>query len=117
MSEEIKKIEAIFKDEQLNEVKDALEAAGFVSMTITPVRGRGRQGGISLEWRASTYRVDLLHKILLSIVVKAEDVEKVIEIITAVCQNDVTGGGGKIFVSPIEQVIRMRGGETGLNAI
>jgi len=117
MTQDIKKIEAIFKDEQLTEVKDALEAAGFISMTIIPVRGRGRQGGISLEWRATTYRVDLLHKILLSIVVKAEDVSTVVEIITAICQNDVTGGGGKIFISPIEQVIRMRGGETGLDAI
>lgn len=113
----IKKIEAIVKDEQLNEVKDALEAAGFMGMTITPVRGRGRQGGISLEWRASTYRVDLMHKILLTIVVKAEDVKTVTDVIIEVCKNDPTAGGGKIFISTIDEVIRIRSGETGLDAI
>jgi nitrogen regulatory protein P-II 1 len=113
----IKKIEAVVKDEQIAEIKDALEAAGFLSMTLTPVRGRGRQGGMSLEWRASTYKVDFLHRVMLTLVVKESDVQTITDILIRVCQSDVTGGGGKIFISPVDEVIRIRTGERGIDAL
>ncbi|MBY0403484.1 MAG: P-II family nitrogen regulator, partial [Cyanobacteria bacterium] len=64
----MKKIEAIFPEEQLDTVKKELDAAGFVGMTLYYVKGRGHQGGILLEWRAGTYQVDFLPKVLLMIV-------------------------------------------------
>lgn len=113
----LKKIEAIFKEDHLGPVKEALEEAGFIGMTIASVKGRGRQGGISLEWRASTYRVDWLPKVCLSIVVKESDVEAITDLIIKVCRGDISGGGGKIFVSPVDQVIRISTGETGIDAL
>jgi len=107
----MKRIEAIIKEENLDGVKDALDAAGFTGLTVLNCRGRGTQGGINLEWRARTYRVDLLHKLMLMLVVKDEDVQTVVDCIVSVCQSDPTAGAGKIFISPVEQVIRIRTGE------
>ena len=113
----MKRIEAIIKEENLEAVKAALDANGFVGLTVLHCRGRGKSGGISLEGRAGTYRVDLLHKIMLMLVVRDEDVARVTDSIMAVCQTDPTGGAGKIFISPIEDVIRIRTGERGEEAI
>lgn len=113
----MKRVEAIIKEETLEAIKDGLEAAGFTSMTIFNCRGRGTSGGINLEWRVGTYRVDFLHKILLMLIIKDEEVNKVTDIIINVCKADETGGAGKIIISPIEDVIRIRTGERGHNAI
>jgi nitrogen regulatory protein P-II 1 len=113
----MKRIEAIIKEENLDTVKSALDAAGFAGMTIFNCRGRGTSGGINLEWRAGTYRVDFLHKMMLMLVVKDDDAPKVIDIIVNVCREDQTGGAGKIFVSPVEEVIRIRTGERNENAL
>lgn len=113
----MKRIEAIIKEENLDTVKAALDTAGFVGMTIFNCRGRGTSGGINLEWRAGTYRVDFLHKIMLMLVVKDDDAPKVIDIIMEVCREDLTGGAGKIFVSPVEEVIRIRTGERNESAL
>lgn len=106
----MKKIEAIIRPEKLQDVKDALSKENINSITITEVRGRGEQGGITLEWRVGEYRVDLLPKIKLEIVAADEKVNKIIDII---CNSARTGeiGDGKIFIYPVESVIRIRTGE------
>lgn len=113
----MKRIEAIIKEEQLPAVKDALEAAGYTGMTIFPVRGRGTGGGLELEWRAGKYKVDFLHKMMLMLVVKDEYYKVVVEIIVDVCKEDQTGGAGKIFVSTVDEVIRIRTGERNTEAL
>jgi nitrogen regulatory protein P-II 1 len=112
----MKKIEAIIRSEKLGEIKNALAVAGFIGLTTYEVKGRGRQKGIMLQYRTQEYRVDMLAKTKIELVVDDADVEKVIEII---CGSGHTGniGDGKIFVLPIEQVIRVRTGERGKEAI
>ncbi|MBI4344540.1 MAG: P-II family nitrogen regulator [Euryarchaeota archaeon] len=112
----MKKIEAIVRREKLTAVKTALEEKGFVGMTIEEVKGRGRQKGITLEWRAGPYRVEFLPKVKLQIVADDKDCET---IIGTICETARTGkvGDGKIFVYPVEEVIRVRTGERGKDAI
>jgi nitrogen regulatory protein P-II 1 len=104
-------IKTILKPERFEFVKKALEEKGFISMTITEVRGRGEQKGISLEYRGGLMTVDMLPKIQLEIVVKEKDVDTVI---TTITESARTGkiGDGKIFVIPVERSIRIRTGET-----
>ncbi|OGC33088.1 transcriptional regulator [candidate division WOR-1 bacterium RIFOXYB2_FULL_48_7] len=108
----MKKIEAIIRSEKLDELREALDAKGLSSMTVTDVRGRGAQKGITLEWRVGEYTVEFLPKIKVEIIVNDQQAETVIKIITGVCQ---TGniGDGKIFVLPVEQAVRIRTGERG----
>lgn len=113
----MKKIEAVIKEGYLDAVRKALDIAGFSSMTVYPVRGRGASGGIELEWRAGTYKVDFLHKVLLMIVVKEEHYRQVVDIIVNVCKDDLTAGAGKIFVSTVDEVIRIRTGESNREAL
>nr|7P4V_A Chain A, GlnK1 from Methanothermococcus thermolithotrophicus [Methanothermococcus thermolithotrophicus DSM 2095] len=112
----MKKVEAIIRPERLDIVKNALSDAGYVGMTVSEVKGRGIQGGIVERYRGREYIVDLLPKIKIEMAVNDEDVEKVIDII---CENAKTGefGDGKIFVIPIEEVVRVRTGERGNDAI
>jgi nitrogen regulatory protein P-II 1 len=107
----MKLIKTIIKPERFEFVKKALEDRGFVSMTITEVRGRGEQKGISLEYRGGLMTVDILPKLQIEIVVKEKDVDQVITIIT---ESARTGkiGDGKIFVIPVEKAIRIRTGES-----
>jgi len=97
-------------------VKAALEKIGIVGMTVTEVSGRGRQKGIALQWRAGEYRVDFLPKLKLEIVVKDEDVDKVVRIMA---RSAWTGkvGDGKIFVFLVKKAIRIRTGESGEKAL
>jgi nitrogen regulatory protein P-II 1 len=106
----MKKIEAIIRPEKLQDVKDALFKESINGITLTEVKGRGEQGGITLEWRVGEYKVDFLPKIKLEIVTEDEKVNKVIEII---CNSARTGeiGDGKIFVFPVESVTKIRTGE------
>jgi nitrogen regulatory protein P-II 1 len=112
----MKKIEAIIRQERLGPVKAVLEKRGIVGMTVTEVSGRGRQKGIPLQWRAGEYRVDFLPKLKLEIVVKDGDVNKIIQ---CIARSAWTGkvGDGKIFVSPVEKVVRIRTGESGEKAL
>jgi nitrogen regulatory protein P-II 1 len=112
----MKKIEAIIRPEKLGDIKTALARAGFIGLTIYEVKGRGRQKGIVLSYRTSEYRVDLLPKTKLELIVHDKDVEKVIDII---CETGKTGnmGDGKIFIIPVEEVIRVRTSERGKEAI
>ena len=107
----MKLIKAILKPERFEFVKKALEDKGFVSMTVTDVRGRGAQKGISLEYRGGLMTVDMLPKILIEIVVSEKDVDAVISIITDSARTGKIGDG-KIFVIPVEKSIRVRTGET-----
>jgi nitrogen regulatory protein P-II 1 len=112
----MKKIEAIIKPFKLDDVKEALHGIGVQGLTITEVKGFGRQKGHTELYRGAEYVVDFLPKIKLDVVVAAEQVEAVIE---AVAGAAGTGriGDGKIFVTPLEEVIRIRTGERGSDAV
>ena len=112
----MKKIEAIIKPFKLDDVKDALNRIGVKGMTISEVRGFGRQLGHTEIYRGAEYRVDFVSKIKIDIAVEADLVDKVVAAITA---GSKTGkiGDGKIFVSTVEQTIRIRTGETGPQAL
>ncbi|MDO8724513.1 MAG: P-II family nitrogen regulator [Candidatus Methanoperedens sp.] len=112
----MKKIEAIIRPEVLDQVRIALEGKGIVGMTVTEVEGRGRQKGISLQWRAGEYRVEFLPKIRIDMVVDDELVEPAIEAITSIAKTG-RSGDGKIFIYPVEEVIRLSTGERGKEAI
>lgn len=111
-----KKIEAIFREEKLNDVKEALYKIGIVGMNVTEVRGHGRQGGIVLAGRTGTYKVDFLPRVQLNVVLSDHNVEKTIATIREAAQ---TGniGDGLIFVYPVDEVIRIRTGERGHDAL
>ena len=112
----MKKIEAIIREEKLDAVKKCLEDVGYMGMTVTEVVGRGHQKGLVLQWRAGEYRVDLLPKLKVEVVVMDEDVSRVTScIITAARTGEM--GDGKIFVMAVENVIRIRTGEDGINAV
>lgn len=112
----MKKIEAIFRTEKLEPVQAALAGLGILGMTVTEVSGRGRQRGISLQWRAGEYRVELLPKVKVEVVVLEEDLGKALN---AIVRSARTGerGDGKIFVLPVENAVRVRTGDEGENAI
>jgi nitrogen regulatory protein P-II 1 len=112
----MKKIEAIIREERLDAVKKALEEKSYFGMTVSEVSGRGKQKGISLQWRAGEYRVDLLPKLKIELVVLDEDVRVAIDAIVRHARTGQTGDG-KIFVLPIEGVVRVRTGDRDENAI
>jgi nitrogen regulatory protein P-II 1 len=106
----MKLIKAVLKPERFEFVKKALEDKGFISMTITEVKGRGEQKGISLEYRGGLMTVDMLPKIQIEIVVRDSDIDTVVTIITDASRTGKIGDG-KIFVMPVERSIRIRTGE------
>ena len=112
----MKKIEAIIKPFKLDEVKDALQEIGLQGITVLEAKGFGRQKGHTELYRGAEYVVDFLPKVKIEVVLGDELVEKAIEAIKSAAS---TGriGDGKIFVSPIEEAIRIRTGETGMEAI
>ena len=112
----MKKVEAIIKPFKLDEVKEALHAIGIQGMTVTEVKGFGRQKGHTELYRGAEYVVDFLPKIKVEIAVKDEMVDKVVQ---AIVQAANTGriGDGKIFVMPVEETIRIRTGERGPDAV
>jgi nitrogen regulatory protein P-II 1 len=112
----MKKIEAIIKPFKLDEVKDALHEVGLQGITVIEAKGFGRQKGHTELYRGAEYVVDFLPKVKIEIVLEDNLVERAIEAITNAAR---TGriGDGKIFVSPVEQAIRIRTGETGGDAI
>ncbi|BBO33964.1 P-II family nitrogen regulator [Lacipirellula parvula] len=112
----MKKIEAIVRHHKVDEVKEALIAIGFQGMTITEVRGFGRQRGHTETYRGTEYTVDFVPKVKIEIVVGDELLDKAISaIVTAAKTGQV--GDGKIFVSNLAEVVRVRTGETGAAAI
>ena len=111
-----KKIEAIFREEKLTAVKEALAEIGIVGMNVLEVRGHGRQGGIELAGRIGTYKVDLLPRVQLNIVLSDHNVERTIQTIQQAARTGSIGDG-IIFVYPVEEVIRIRNGERGHDAL
>ena len=112
----MKKVEAIIKPFKLDEVKESLSAIGVQGLTVSEIKGFGRQKGHTELYRGAEYVVDFLPKVKLEII--AAD-EKVADIVAAIEKSAKTGriGDGKIFVLPIEEVIRIRTGERGTDAI
>jgi nitrogen regulatory protein PII len=112
----MKKIEAIIKPFKLDEVKEALNEIGIKGMTITEVKGYGRQKGHKEIYRGAEYVVDFIPKIKIEIIVAADQANEVVETIRK-SANTGKLGDGKIFISSIEGAIRVRTGETGKDAI
>jgi nitrogen regulatory protein P-II 1 len=112
----MKKILSIIRPDKLEEVKQALEEIGCHGLTIKEVRGRGRQLGITESYRGHDYKVDMLPKTEIEIVTNEKDLENIVDtIIKTARTGDI--GDGKIFISPVEEVIRIRTGERGEKAI
>ncbi len=112
----MKKIEAVIKPFKLDEVKEALQEVGLKGMTITEVKGFGRQKGHTELYRGAEYVVDFLPKVKVEVVLQDELVDRAVEAIRNAAQ---TGriGDGKIFISTVEEAIRIRTGESGVDAI
>ena len=112
----MKKIEAVIKPLKLDEVKDELNNIGVMGLTVSEVKGYGRQKGHTELYRGAEYAVDFLPKIKIELIVNDNIVDSVIDVIKKKAH---TGriGDGKIFVSSVEEIVRIRTGETGKNAI
>jgi len=112
----VKKIEAIIKPFKLDEVKEALQEVGIQGLSVIEVKGFGRQKGHTELYRGAEYVVDFLPKVKIEVVLTDDMVEPAIEAIIAAARTDKIGDG-KIFVTPVEQAIRIRTGESGDDAI
>lgn len=112
----MKRIESIIRPEKLESVRRALENIGYSGVMISEVEGHGKQKGVIQQWRGEKYKVDLLPKIKIEIIVKDSDAER---ITNAIISSAKTGeiGDGKIFISSVEEAIRIRTGEKGEKAI
>lgn len=110
------KIEAIIKPFKLDDVTDALQEIGISGLSVTEIRGFGRQRGHTELYRGAEYVVDFLPKVKVDIVIEDSMRDRVVE---AICQTANTGkiGDGKIFISRIEDIVRIRTGETGVDAL
>jgi len=112
----MKKVEAVIKPFKLDDVREALSEIGITGMTVTEVKGFGRQKGHTELYRGAEYVVDFLPKMRVEVVVSDEQVERCVESITSAAQTGKIGDG-KIFVTPVERVIRIRTGEEDENAL
>ncbi|MBE9230148.1 P-II family nitrogen regulator [Cuspidothrix issatschenkoi LEGE 03284] len=112
----MRKVEAIIRPFKLDEVKIALVNAGIVGMTVSEVRGFGRQKGQTERYRGSEYTVEFLQKLKVEIVVEDALVDMVVDKIIAAARTGEIGDG-KIFISPVEQVVRIRTGEKNIEAV
>jgi nitrogen regulatory protein PII len=112
----MKLITAIVKPFKLDDVKDALKAAGAVGMTVTEVRGTGRQGGHTETYRGSEYQIDFVPKVKIEIVVDDRAVDAAVDAVLAAA---ATGkiGDGKVWVTAVDELVRIRTGERGADAI
>jgi nitrogen regulatory protein P-II 1 len=112
----MKKIEAIIKPFKLDEVKEALQEVGVQGLSVIEVKGFGRQKGHTELYRGAEYIVDFLPKVKIEVVLDDDQVDAAIEAIVDAAKTEKIGDG-KIFVSPVEQALRIRTGETGVDAI
>jgi nitrogen regulatory protein P-II 1 len=112
----MKRIEAIIRPERVNAVTKALEEKGYVGLTLIDVKGRGRQKGIKLQWRAGEYQVDILPKVKVEVVVSSKNIDDVCKAILGAAKTGRVGDG-KIFITPVEEIIRVRTGEKGDKAV
>ena len=112
----MKKIEAIIKPFKLDEVREGLSEVGITGLTVTEVKGFGRQKGHTELYRGAEYVVDFLPKVMIEVVVADEAVERCVEAIVKAARTGKIGDG-KIFVTPVERVVRIRTGEEGDEAV
>ncbi|WP_152657305.1 P-II family nitrogen regulator [Oceanobacillus sp. CFH 90083] len=112
----MKKVEAIIRPEKFQDLREKLAAIGFDGLTVTEVAGTGKQKGKVGVYRSTEFKVTLLSKLKIELVVSDERVDDIIKHIVDACKTDQIGDG-KIFISSIEQVIRIRTGESGIKAI
>jgi len=112
----MKKIEAIVRPEKLEFVRKSLEAAGYPGIMITEIQGHGKQRGFTQQWRGEEYRVDLLPKVKVEIVVNDGDVKRILQTIIS-CAKTGNVGDGKIFVYDVAEAVRIRTGEYGEVAV
>jgi nitrogen regulatory protein P-II 1 len=112
----MKKIEAIIQPHKLDPVKEALKAAGIDGLTISEVHGYGRQKGHTEVYRGSEYKVDVLPKVKIELVLDDADLDRVVTVITEAARSGKIGDG-KIFVSTIDEVVRIRNGDRGATAL
>lgn len=112
----MKKLEIFIREEALDAVKNALQAIGIVGMNVFEVRGHGRQGGVELSWRGTSYHMDLLPKMQVNVILSDHNVEKAIETIISAARTGKEGDG-LVFVYPVEDVVRIRTGERGREAL
>ena len=109
-------VTAVIKPHKLDEVKDALKAIGVTGLTVTEVKGFGRQGGKTETYRGAEYTVDFLPKVKVEVVVDTFDTEKVIDTVTAAARTGKIGDG-KIWVTSVGRLVRIRTGEEGVDAV
>ena len=112
----MKKIEAIVRPEKVDDVRKALEKAGYPGVTITEVEGHGKQKGVTRQWRGESYKVDLLPKVKLEIVVSDKDADRTVGAVASAAKTGAVGDG-KIFVSDIKDVVRIRTSDRGDDAL
>jgi len=112
----MKLITAIIKPFKLDEVKDALKAAGVVGMTITEVRGFGRQGGHTETYRGAEYQIDFVPKTKVELVVDDDQTDRVVDLLVEAARSGKIGDG-KVWVTPVESLVRIRTGESGSAAL
>ena len=113
----LRKVEAIIRPEKVSEVKEALQKLGYPGITIVDVKGHGKQKGLVQQFRGKEYKIDILPKVKIELVVNGS--HKLDDILNVIIENARTGetGDGKIFVWPLEDVIRIRTGEKGNDAV
>ncbi len=109
-------VTAIIKPFKLDDVKAALKTAGVVGITVTEVKGFGRQGGHTETYRGTEYQIDFVPKVKLEVVIDDVEMDKVVDVLVAAA---ATGkiGDGKVWVTPVEAIVRIRTGESGVDAI
>ena len=112
----MKRIVAVIRDEMFESVKKALVEVGCEGMTVSSVKGRGRQLGIKESYRGSSYCIDLIPKTCIELIVNEEDLERILDVIIESARTGEVGDG-KIFDSNVEEVIRIRTGERGSDAV
>lgn len=112
----MKKVEAIIRPEKLDEVRKSLERLGYPGIMISGIEGHGKQKGFVQQWRGETFRVDLIPKVKVEIVVNDEEVDKIIDAISTQAKTGQVGDG-KIFVYDVVEAVRIRTGEMGEVAI
>jgi len=112
----MKLITAVVKPFRLDEIKEALKGAGITGITVTEVQGFGRQAGHTEVYRGTEYKVDFVPKVRLELVVEESEVDRIVEVIVNAARTDKIGDG-KIWVSEVDRVVRIRTGEQGPDAI
>ena len=110
------KIEAVIRPQRLDEVKTALDDLGVTGMTVTEVRGSGKQKGYTQHYRGAEYTVDFIPKVRIEVLADDADAQSIVDIIVTAA-NTGSIGDGKLWVTPVEQVIRIRTGERGGDAL